>query len=66
MRLVERYLIVHFFVLTFNVDCGTMFGLFKKLRALYHAYRPYVRADLLMYGFFVLFIIAYAIYVLVS
>jgi hypothetical protein len=36
-------------------------GMFKKLKALYREYKPYVRVDLIMYGVLILLIILYFI-----
>ncbi|WKZ60917.1 MAG: hypothetical protein QY309_05395 [Cyclobacteriaceae bacterium] len=33
--------------------------MFKKLRELYHEFKPYVRVDLIMYGVMILLIIIY-------
>lgn len=35
--------------------------MFKKLRELYHEFKPYVRVDLIMYGVMILLIIIYLI-----
>jgi hypothetical protein len=35
--------------------------MFKRLKALYQQYKPYVRVDLIMYGVLILLIIVYLI-----
>ncbi len=36
--------------------------MFKKLKELYREYKPYIRGDLLMYGFLLFLVFLYVIY----
>jgi hypothetical protein len=36
--------------------------MFKKLKELYHEYKPYVRVDLIMYGVLILSIMLYFVF----
>ncbi len=40
--------------------------MFKRLRALYQEYKPYVRVDLIMYAVLILLIIIYFIVTLIT
>ncbi|MEJ7646920.1 MAG: hypothetical protein WKF87_20145 [Chryseolinea sp.] len=37
-------------------------SMFRRLRELYHQYKPYVRVDLIMYGVLILFIFLYFLF----
>lgn len=39
-----------------------MLSMFKRLKALYREYKPYVRVDLIMYGVLILLIILYFLF----
>lgn len=39
--------------------------MFRKLRELYNEYKPYIRGDLLMYGFLLLLVFLYVLYRLI-
>jgi len=36
--------------------------MFKKLKELYKEYKPFIRGDLIMYGFLVLLVLLYILY----
>lgn len=39
--------------------------MFRKLKELYREYKPYIRGDLLMYGFLLLLVFLYILYRLI-
>ena len=36
--------------------------MFKKIKEMYREYKPYIRGDLLMYGFLLLLVLLYVLY----
>lgn len=36
--------------------------MFRKLRELYREYKPYIKGDLLMYGFLIFLVLLYILY----
>jgi hypothetical protein len=36
--------------------------MFKKLKEIYREYKPYIRGDLIMYGFMILLVLLYLLY----
>ena len=36
--------------------------MFKKIRELYKQYKPYIKGDLIMYGFLILLVFLYLLY----
>jgi len=49
-----------------TIDCGLtpiqIPKMFKKIKDIYKQYKPYIRGDLLMYGFMILLVFIYIVY----
>ena len=39
--------------------------MFKKLKEIYREYKPYIRGDLIMYGFMIFLVLLYVLYRLI-